>query len=298
MLSVGIINGYFPYSLDEQIRRIKEAGFSCVQLELIFKDLDTSMGSLSKATCQKIRNAFRDANIPIVAISAYNNIIQSNLAKRRDNIAALKTIIGFARDLGTTYVVSESGTYNASSDWIPDPKNDSEEGYEEALTVIKDIVNYSYNCGVTFVLENYVNHIIGSVEQVLRLFADVNHKSLGLLMDPCNYFTGSTIDHVDNHLNKMFDSLGERILFAHAKDCKRAKETSEKVGKDEAHSFLGAGDVELPAPGHGVLNYDLYLKRLHKVCPNMPVIIEHLQTESDIARAKKFVDGKLREAGC
>ena len=39
MISVGIFNGYFPYTLEESIKRIKALGFTSVQLDLCFKDL-------------------------------------------------------------------------------------------------------------------------------------------------------------------------------------------------------------------------------------------------------------------
>ncbi len=52
----------------------------------------------------------------------------------------------------------------------------------------------------------------------------------------------------------------------------------------------------MPAPGLGSLNYELYLKRLAVLHPNMPLIIEHLD-EADVPRAKRFVDGVLRKIG-
>lgn len=134
----------------------------------------------------------------------------------------------------------------------------------------------------------------------MRLFADVNHTGLSLLMDPTNYFTDNNIDDVDGELNRIFNALGDKIKIAHAKDCKKAVDTSEKhaaIDASESHTFRGAGGVELPAPGLGVLNYDLYLKRLSKIHPNIPIIIEHLD-ESDIPRAKKFLDDKLKKIGC
>jgi sugar phosphate isomerase/epimerase len=118
-----------------------------------------------------------------------------------------------------------------------------------------------------------------------------------MLLDPTNYFTDANINNVDKEMNRMFDILGDRIKIAHAKDCKPAEDTSEKhaaIDATEAHTFRGAGGVELPAPGLGILNYDLYLERLSKLHPNIPMIIEHLD-ESDIPRAKKFLDGKLKK---
>jgi sugar phosphate isomerase/epimerase len=75
MIQAGIFNGYFPYSLEEQARKIKSIGFNTVQLDLAFKDIDFS------------------------------------------------TVIGHARDFGTPYVISETGTFNPESDWVTDPKN-------------------------------------------------------------------------------------------------------------------------------------------------------------------------------
>ncbi|MCL6445966.1 MAG: sugar phosphate isomerase/epimerase [Alicyclobacillus sp.] len=300
MLSVGIFNGYYPYTLEETISRIKEHGFTAVQLDLSFKDMDLSPENLTKEKCHRIRDAFRDANLAIVAISGYTNIIHPDPEKREQNLRGLRTLIQFARDLGTPYVITETGTFNKDSDWVYDPKNGTEEAYQQVCGVITDLVKLAYDCGAEFLIEPYVNNVIGSVDQVLRLFADVNHRSLGLLMDPTNYFTEHNIGDMDGELNRMFNALGDKIRIAHAKDCKLAEDTSEKhanIDASEAHTFRGAGGVELPAPGLGILNYDLYLQRLAKVQPNIPIIIEHLE-EPDIPRAKRFLDEKLKQNGC
>ena len=54
--------------------------------------------------------------------------------------------------------------------------------------------------------------------------------------------------------------------------------------------------MELPAAGLGILNYELYVKRLAVEHPNIPLIIEHLD-EGDIERAKRFTDGVLKRMG-
>ena len=89
----------------------------------------------------------------------------------------------------------------------------------------------------------------------------------------------------------------------HAKDVKRSgddkAEKHANIGDEDAlesHTFRGVGEIELPAPGLGSLNYDLYLKLLARKHPNIPVIIEHLE-EADVPRAKKFLDGKMRANG-
>jgi sugar phosphate isomerase/epimerase len=300
MISVGIFNGYFPYTLDESIKRIKALGFTSVQLDLSFKEMDLSLKSLTKGKCHLIRDAFRDADLPVVAVSGYTNLVHPDLKKREENLNNLRTILKLARDLGSPYVVSETGTFNAESDWVYHEKNGTEEAYETLCGIVADLAKFAYDNGSIFLIENYVNNVIGTINQVLRLFSDVNHNSLGLLMDPTNYFSDVNIDDVDGELNRIFNALSDKIRIAHAKDCKRTENVEEKhadIDASESHSFRGAGSVELPAPGLGILNYDLYLKRLSALYPNIPLIIEHLD-EDDIPRAKKFIDDKLKKAGC
>jgi len=297
MISVGIFNGYFPYTLEESVKRIKALGFTAVQLDLSFKGMDLSFDSLNREKCRYISDTFREADLPVVAISGYTNLVHPDRFKREENIKNIKTLLKFARDLGSPFVVSETGTFNEESDWVYHEKNGTEEAYENLCEIVSDLTGFAGDHGSVFLVENYVNNIIGSVDQVLRLFSDVNHPSLGLLMDPTNYFSDINIDDVDGELNRIFNALGDKIRVAHAKDCKKAENTGEKhanIDADESHTFRGAGSVELPAPGLGILNYDLYLKRLSALHPNIPLIIEHLD-EGDIPRAKKFVDDVLKK---
>lgn len=299
MLSVGIFTGYYPLTIDETISRIKADGFTCVQLDVAFKDWDIIRDGLTKEKAIEIRNKFRQANLPIVAISAYTNFIHPNPIKRRKNIDYLKTLIHFAKDLGCSYVASETGTYNTSSDWVWDDRNATEEVYQETLEIIKDIVSYAKEHDVTFIMENYINNVIGSIEQIERVIKDVSSDHLGLICDPTNYFNDHNIDDIDNVLIRIFERLSPYMKIAHAKDCIQTNDTTEKhanIDAKEDKTFRGSGGVELPAAGLGILNYPLYLQLLSKYHPNMPIIIEHLD-EGDIPRAKKFVDDVLMKVG-
>jgi sugar phosphate isomerase/epimerase len=299
MLLPGIFTGYYPYAMDEVIRRIKASDFSCVQLDVSFKDCDAAKEYLSKQKAIEIRGKFQDANLPIVAVSAYTNLVHPDSEKRKANIAYIKMMMERALDLGCPYVASETGTYNRDSDWVWDGRNATEAAYQEACEIIYDITKFARENGATFIIENYVNNVIGSVEQVLRLFKDINLPNIKLLCDPTNYFDEGNIDDVDNQLRRIFDALSGKMVVAHAKDCRRAASAEEKhaaIDADESHTFRGSGAVELPAAGLGVLNYDLYVKLLAKDHPNMPLIIEHLD-ENDISRAQGFLKDVLKKQG-
>lgn len=298
MINVGIFTGYYPYTLEETIAKIKQAGMGCVQLDLEFTDIDLGRGRITKEKAHQVRDAFRKANLPVVAISAYTNLVHPDPIKRAENIAAVKEILAHARDFGTPYVISETGTYNVDSDWLYDPKNSTEEAYQEFKAIAQELAAFAWQHGAVFLVENYVNNIIGSVSQVARLMRDIDHPGLGLALDPTNYFDDKNIDAIDDTLYSIFNVLDSKIKIAHAKDCKKTDVVIEKFGDGAAehNSFRGAGSVELPAAGLGSLNYLLYVKLLAKNHPNIPLIIEHVD-ESDIPRAKNFVDDALMVIG-
>jgi len=301
MIQLGIFTGYFPYTLAEQAQKIRALGFNTVQLDLAFKDIDFSTPQeVTADKARKVREKFRDHELPISCISAYTNIVHPDPAARKQKLDMLKAILRHARSFGSPYVISETGTYNTDSDWVAHPKNKTEEGFEECRKVIKELVQTAYDHGAVFLLETYVNNVVGSVEETVRMFAEIDHPALGLLMDPTNYFESHNIDKMDTILKQIFDTLADKVRISHAKDVKRAgDDKGEKhadIDASEAHSFRGVGEIELPAPGLGSLNYDYYLQRLSEKHPNIPIIIEHLE-ESDVPRAKKFLHGKLRAHG-
>jgi sugar phosphate isomerase/epimerase len=300
MIQVGIFTGYFPYSLEETAKRIRALNFNAVQLDVVFKDMQTSLGQLNSAKCKKIRDTFRDYNLPVCCVSGYTNLVHPDPVKRKANLDRLKELIHFANELGSPYVISETGTFDPDSDWVAHPNNKTEDGYRQCLDIIGDLVHYARSQGAYFLAETYVNNVIGSVEEVLRLFSDINDDRLGLLMDPTNYFELHNIDKMDETLNSIFNALSSHVKISHAKDVKRAAEAHgvqlSDIDASEAHALRGVGMIELPAPGLGALNYDLYLKRLSRDHPNIPIIIEHLE-EEDVPRAKKFIDGKLKTLG-
>jgi len=119
-------------------------------------------------------------------------------------------------------------------------------------------------------------------------------------MDPTNYFETHNIGEMDQTLNRIFDSLADKIMMAHGKDVDLAGGDQgvqmAGIDADESHNLRGVGEISLPAPGMGILNYDLYFRRLARKHPNMAMIIEHLE-EDDIPRAKAFIDEKMKVNG-
>ena len=56
MIATGIFTGYYPMTIDETIAQIKKDGFSCVQLDVSFKDCDAVKEYLTKEKANLIRD--------------------------------------------------------------------------------------------------------------------------------------------------------------------------------------------------------------------------------------------------
>ncbi len=301
MIQLGIFSGYFPYDLETTAKTIRDLGFNTVQLDLHFKDVDLSAGQITKEKAKQVRDTFRDAR---PADLRHLGLHEHRASRPRRAEAPRRLAQGDHPQrprLRHAYVISESGTFNPSQRLGPDPHNRTEDAYEQARDVLAELAQTAYDHGSTFLLETYVNNVIGSRARDRRVFNDVRSPGLELLMDPTNYF--DELQHRRHGLRPergVRRRLGDRVRIAHAKDVKRAgDDKSEKhadIGDDDAlasHTFRGVGEIELPAAGLGSLNYDLYLQRLSEQSPNVPLIIEHLD-ESDVPRAKKFVQGASR----
>ena len=126
MIQVGIFTGVFPYSLGEKAKRIRALGFNTVQADEL-RDLPAE--KITSSLCREIRDTYRSYNLPISAISAYVNPVAPRPEKREKGLDRLHRILELAWELGTPYVVTETGTFNAESDWVDDEINHTEEGF-------------------------------------------------------------------------------------------------------------------------------------------------------------------------
>ena len=218
MIQVGIFTGYFPYGLEETATRIRKHGFNTVQLDLAFKDMDLDADQITKPKCKQIRETFRAHDLPVCCVSGYTNLVHPDKDERKRRLAHLKAIIRHARDLGSPYVISETGTFNPESDWVTHPKNRTEEGYETC----RDSHRRPGRGGLRPWRGVPARNLRQQRDRLGRgdpaPVRDIDSPCLGLLMDPTNYFEAHNIGKMDGVLNQIFDSLNDKIRISHAKD--------------------------------------------------------------------------------
>ena len=126
---------------------------------------------------------------------------------------------------------------------------------------------------VTVGIEGVHYFVINSPEMMKRLIDDVASENIKVIFDPCNLLNEENYLKQDEIINSMFDLLGDKIVAVHVKD----------FTVENGHFVDGI------APGKGMLNYELILKRLS---PDVPIIGEGFD-EFDTVRAYEYFEGLL-----
>jgi sugar phosphate isomerase/epimerase len=286
-MPTGIFTFYIPGTVDETARRIRAYGFDTVQLNLEFMDWRFEDDNVP-AACRAVRERFRAHGLSIAAIAGYLNPIAPDPERRRANLDRMKAMLDRARDLGSPYVATESGSLHPHDDWAPHPDNASAAAFDQVCDVMTDLARHAADCGAVLLLEPSIGNVVDTPAKAESLLREVASSALGLVADPANYMDGSNLAHADEVQRDMFARTAPYLKLAHAKDVRRVEGAPR-----ERHHHMGDpalyGGMECPSAGLGDFNYTLYLSLLQRHCPDVPLIIEHLE-EADVPRAKAFVD--------
>jgi sugar phosphate isomerase/epimerase len=289
-MQLGIFTFYVPGTVDETAKRIRAYGFETVQLNLEFKDWRFDDDS-SPAACQAVRETLRGNGLSIAAIAGYLNPIARDPARRRANLDRMKAMLERAGDLGSPYVATETGSLHPHDDWAPHPDNETPAAFEQTCEAVNELVRHAAECGTVLLVEPAIGNVVDTPAKAQALMQEIGSSALGLVADPANYVDDGNLARADEVQRDMFARTAPYLKLAHAKDVRRIDGESR-----ERHHHMGDptlyGGMEYPSVGLGDLNYELYLSLLQRHCPDVPLIVEHLE-EADVPRAKAFVEDRL-----
>jgi sugar phosphate isomerase/epimerase len=268
-------NVYGRLPLAEAAARIKADGFRSVLADYRFADVQFDPLKPDWAAAKKIVDTLQKHEITVGAIYGYYNVIDPVRQRRDQGEARMEFFLTHWKRLGCPIVSTETGTFNAESQWLDAPENETEQGYQKCRAALERWARLAEKTGAVLTLEVYWRNVIGSIDRAERLLQEVNSPALKLVMDPANYFRQEDLPRMKPMLEEMFDRLGPQIALAHAKDVKGAP-----------------GGPQHPAAGLGQLDYPLYLRLLAELDRPIDVIFEHVKID-DVPRARDFVLGHI-----
>lgn len=249
--------------------KTKKSGISTLQLALgmSFPDLPSGALEINPGMGDYFRRVLSEKNVQVGILSCYINMIHPDLAVREELLQKFESYVRHAKYFGASMVASETGGVFPEIQYTE--KNFTDEAFEEAVNVIRRLVQAGEKHRMLIGIEPGLNHPVYSLERVEQLLAAIDSEYMGIILDPTNLITSTTYPQQVELVQEAFDRFGEKIVAVHLKD------------------FQIQDDAIVPVPlGEGVIDYQSICRIIQQKRPYSYVVLE--ETKDDYI--KKAVD--------
>jgi sugar phosphate isomerase/epimerase len=225
------------------------------------------------------KEAANEAGLMIAEVGIWRNPLAKDPEERKRNIEYCVNQLKLADYLGARCAVNVAGTTGPIWDGAY-KENFSKEMRKEIVKTTQEIIDRAEVKNTYFTLEPMPWMVPMSPEDYLRLIDEVDRERFGVHMDVINM-----INSIDRYFNanefiaKCADLLGKRIRSCHIKDVHLSEEFTVRLEE------CGPGDGEFP------LRY--YAEKMHEIDKDMPIILEHLNTDEEYLTYMKYLKEEL-----
>jgi sugar phosphate isomerase/epimerase len=319
-------------TLEDTLDGVAAHDLHYIQFNLVCAGVPTLPDRVEPALCARIRNASHSRDLNIAAISGTFNMIHPDLEQRRVGFARLRVLAQAAPELGTNVITLCTGTRDPENMWAAHPENDTEGAWNDLLHSIEMALSIAEQARVTMAVEPEVANIMSSAEKARRLLDHFSSPRLKIVMDPANLFPAGQRPRMRQVIAEAFQSLGNDIILAHAKEIPSSPQDRRQNEKSDSYAVsspsprdegVGRGEVPVntarkrPQPVHGtpltgplpakqeegeheaggtdLLDYDFYLGELRQIGYDGPLIMHGL-AEGQVEHCVQFLKRKLSKA--
>lgn len=219
----------------------------------------------------------------IAEVGIWRNVLAADLHERR---AARERAIGqlrLADELGAKCCVNVAGTM-AAARWDGGCReNFSQKTWDETVLAIQHIIDTVRPQRTKFTIEPMPWMFPSGPDEYLALVQAVDREAFAVHLDLVNMVnTPRRYFFLDEFMEECLAKLGPYTSSCHLKD----------VYLREEYTF----QLVETACGQGTLNLEKYIRLINQVDPQMPVIIEHLDTDREYLDSLAYVQARLRAA--
>ena len=234
-----------------------------------------------RAKIAAIVAAFAAQDVIIAEVGAWKNIMDSDEATRKANLAYVVDRMALAEEIGALNCVTISGSMNPKQWDGPDPRNDSAEFFEATVENSRKIIDSVKPKRARFTLEMMPWAPPDGAEGYLRLIRAIDRPMFGAHVDMCNLINTPEQFYKNGQLiNDTFKKLGRWVISCHAKDI-----WGYRVHFAET------------IPGRGGLDYTAYLNSIATYAPKAPLMLEHLATSEEYDEGRHYIQQVAQKAG-
>jgi sugar phosphate isomerase/epimerase len=237
------------------------------------------------AMLRAIRQSFARADIVIAEVGAWVNPLHPRAEERTRHRATIAEMLAVADEVGARCCVTVAGSFDEGSMVGPHPDNFAAGTFEAVVEWVREILQAARPRRTRLALEVAPWTMLDNPEVYRRLIDAIDDPRLAVHLDPANCVVDARLYYGTTALlDRCFDLLGPWVVSCHAKDIRQADDP-RTVSLMEV------------APGQGILDYRTLVRRLEQVSPELPVIIEHLETEAEYTAAAEYIRAIAREVG-
>lgn len=252
------------------------AGFDGVQYNMACSGLAAMPDAISHAQAQDVVQAAAHSNLAIYAVSGTYNMIHPNPAVRADGHRRLDVLATAAAGLNTRLITLCTGSRDPLDQWAHHEDNASSDAWRDLLVSFETAIDIAERHGVLLGIEPELANIVNSASAARRLMDDLQSDRLRIVLDPANLFDRASPSDQRATVDQAVGLLAGHIVMAHAKD------------RDAAGGFA--------TTGCGIIDFDHFLKTLHRAGFAGPVVTHGLQAD-EAAQVALFLRQKLQALG-
>lgn len=225
---------------------------------------------------REIERAFAAENVIIAEVGAWRNMLDPDPAKRSANLDYVMQRCALADELGARCCVDIAGSFNKDSWYGPDPRNLSQEFFEQTVQNCHYILDHVKPKRTRFTIEMMGWNLPDGPDAYLELIKAVDRKAFAVHLDICNGINSPRRFYESAaFIRECFKKLGPWIVSCHGKDLKWIIEYNVRFQE--------------VAPGSGQIDYGAYLDELVRLDAGVPLMLEHLSSPAEYDSGRKFI---------
>jgi sugar phosphate isomerase/epimerase len=254
-------------SPDEWVRSLLRRGYRAAYCPVTTHD--------DHATVQEYLQAAKQADIVIAEVGAWSNPLSPDDQTRADAVRYCQEQLALADEVGARCCVNITGSRGDLWDG-PHPDNLTRETFDCVVETVRTIIDAVRPTRTYYALEimpwafpNTTGSYLSLIRAINRPRFAVHFDAVNLISSPQLYFQNTTV------IRDFVGRLGSYIQSCHARDVVLRNELP-----------LQLCEVR---PGLGGLDYASLLKSINRVNEDIPLLLEHLESEEEYRLAGSYI---------
>lgn len=217
----------------------------------------------------------------IAEVGIWRNAISKDNNERKKNLAYSVGQLRLADRIGAKCCVNVAGSMGER--WDGGYKeNYSTDAWKRTVSMIKEVIDAVNPKNTYFALETMPWMFPSCPEEYLRLIHEVSRDRFAVHLDAVNMINSpDRYFFAEDYVEECFDMLGDKIVSCHMKDVKLLDD----------YTF----QLKECAIGEGSFPLEKYAELINKYNKDMPVIIEHLASDSAYEKSMKYAKERFKD---